>query len=73
MTEIIKPKLSDLDFKIEFRKRLEELQKWGVGNGYFITAYLDLTPNGAVPNIGFRKLSQQEQEKLNEPKSKIIT
>lgn len=63
--EIITPKLSDIEFRAEFKKRLIALQEWGIKEGQYITAYLDIKPEGAIPTIGYRPLTQDEQTKVN--------
>lgn len=62
MPEIITPPLTEIEFRTQFRKRLEELQEWGIKNGYYISAYLDLEASGAYPKIGYRPLSQTEKQ-----------
>lgn len=62
MSQLIIPKLTEIEFRVQFKQKLEELQKWGIDNGFFITAYLDLNPNGAVPRIGYRPVKQEEMK-----------
>lgn len=59
-TEIVTPKLTEIEFKTEFRRKLKDMQDWAVKNGFVISAYLEITPGGCFPNIGFRSLKQGE-------------
>ena len=62
--KIVTPKLSDIEFSKEFKRRWDELQSWGVEQGFYISAYNEVTQQGAFPKVGHRPLKQIEQEKL---------
>lgn len=54
--KIIKPKLTDIEFKNEFTKRLDDFKKWGEENGYKIDAFLHIDIKGIITDIGYIKI-----------------
>lgn len=52
---IITPKLTELEFKQEFHRRVKELKEWGISQGYEIGAFLHIDITGIQTDIAYLK------------------